>query len=991
MRSEPFEDRRPRRPSVRRLVFDSLEDRRLLAGLEVFVYDDDTSNIPNPPTQSPLADRVVYLDTDRNGTWSPTEPLQTTGLDGVARFDALDEGDYLPALWGQPAGESLEESLRNPKTIGLATDLNDPSSSIRSIVQDSSGGVWVAVGSRLQKWHSDPIVPESSIELPGRVLDVAFRDDRAQAIALVEAPSTQRMLVVVDAQNAQITIVPGSEGIAWTRIAQAAGRWMAVTEGRIDGALLHRIDPQTLAVEPQIGLDLDRLGIWQWRDDGQAVAWVEAGAASSRMVVYQQVAGAWVQQPSVTLPVKGSWQLASGWTLNQPWVLFSDESSQVAWVDPATGLLLSQIAVPASEMLLAADARGMLTLHRQGLSLLRTQRSAPDAPVRLRLPESVWSESDVPPVAWSLEGGYLWSVWGGKILQWDLGSRVGSAVTVAAGSTARSVMGLQRWAANAVPVGDPALLQRSVLPGEVAVWTSEDLGAAWSDRDEDPLLWQVTRMPQQGQLEPTADGGWAYTAPDTFQGRDSWELRAYDGVQWSLPLSIDVMAQSLPPSLQWSIPDIAETVKAGTQLGTVWVEDSEADATYRITTTDARFVIQQGKIFAAADGMFDYESQASVVMPLVATRLDRSESEPIQAAAQVTIEDVNEKPVAIHLSGRSVEEDLPGALIGDLQVEDPDQSEVFRWYLSDDRFQVRDGKLQLAPGVALDFESQAEVPLMITAIDRGGFGYQVSTQVDIQVTDRDDPTRGITLDKGFVVEMVRGYRIAQVAVIDPDRSEQFDLTVSEPRMEIEQGLLRLRRGIFIDRSQDLELPIRITATSQTTGKQFSQDFQLRVIENQTPWRNASNPMDVDGDGILSPRDPLRIINHINRFGPHPLGPAPDSDDGQPAGDYLDVNGDGDVSPIDILIVINKLNQQSAGGPASGGGSGGASGGDAEGQDGGAGAGQGEGEGPVTPPMGIETHALSLQEFLKERERKQSQPLGNPLGNPLSKPPQGPVR
>jgi hypothetical protein len=319
-------------------------------------------------------------------------------------------------------------------------------------------------------------------------------------------------------------------------------------------------------------------------------------------------------------------------------------------------------------------------------------------------------------------------------------------------------------------------------------------------------------------------------------------------------------------------------------------------------------------------------------------------------------------------------------------VVDPDRNDVFRWYLSDDRFQVRDGKLQLAPGVALDFESQAEVPLMITAIDRGGLGYQVSTRVDLQVTDRDDPTRGIVLDKGFVVEMVRGYRIGKVAVIDPDRNEQFDLTVSEPRMEIEQGQLKLRRGVFIDRSQDMELPIRITATSQTTGKQFSQDFRLRVIENQTPWRNASNPMDVDGDGILSPRDPLRIINHINRFGPHPLGPAPNSDDGQAAGDYLDVNGDGDVSPIDILIVINKLNQQSGGVPPSGGGgNGGASGGDAEGQDGGAG--QGEGEGPSIEPSELKTHALSLQEFLKERERKQS----DSLDNPLSKPPQGPGR
>ncbi|GIW99774.1 MAG: hypothetical protein KatS3mg111_3107 [Pirellulaceae bacterium] len=95
------------------------------------------------------------------------------------------------------------------------------------------------------------------------------------------------------------------------------------------------------------------------------------------------------------------------------------------------------------------------------------------------------------------------------------------------------------------------------------------------------------------------------------------------------------------------------------------------------------------------------------------------------------------------------------------------------------------------------------------------------------------------------------------------------------------------------------------------------------------FHNYSNPMDVNGDGYVSPIDALGVINWLNLQGAGQLPTS--SGEGEAAGRrlYVDTNGDNFVSPIDALLVINYLNKGSLGG--------------------------GEGEGPgsdlVAPPVG----------------------------------------
>ncbi len=62
-------------------------------------------------------------------------------------------------------------------------------------------------------------------------------------------------------------------------------------------------------------------------------------------------------------------------------------------------------------------------------------------------------------------------------------------------------------------------------------------------------------------------------------------------------------------------------------------------------------------------------------------------------------------------------------------------------------------------------------------------------------------------------------------------------------------------------------------------------------------QSMANPLDTNGDGIVSPRDVLLVINWLNA-----------DSSAASAASSLDTNRDGHISPIDALAVINDLNQ-----------------------------------------------------------------------------------
>jgi hypothetical protein len=92
-----------------------------------------------------------------------------------------------------------------------------------------------------------------------------------------------------------------------------------------------------------------------------------------------------------------------------------------------------------------------------------------------------------------------------------------------------------------------------------------------------------------------------------------------------------------------------------------------------------------------------------------------------------------------------------------------------------------------------------------------------------------------------------------------------------------------------------------------------------AMVSQKPFTNESIAVDVDGNGIVAPRDALLVINRLNSGGGGTIAPPT----GTSISEYIDVDGNLIVAPLDALRVINVLNQRTGGGegeaaaPASG--------------------------------------------------------------------------
>ena len=96
------------------------------------------------------------------------------------------------------------------------------------------------------------------------------------------------------------------------------------------------------------------------------------------------------------------------------------------------------------------------------------------------------------------------------------------------------------------------------------------------------------------------------------------------------------------------------------------------------------------------------------------------------------------------------------------------------------------------------------------------------------------------------------------------------------------------------------------------------NFDPPVVSGDSgnPLHNIPAPLDVDGDGFISPLDVLFVVNVLNEY------PAFPSND--PVRTYYtigqkmaDPNNDRSINPLDVLTIINYLNSKAGSGSGEG--------------------------------------------------------------------------
>ena len=170
-------------------------------------------------------------------------------------------------------------------------------------------------------------------------------------------------------------------------------------------------------------------------------------------------------------------------------------------------------------------------------------------------------------------------------------------------------------------------------------------------------------------------------------------------------------------------------------LGTVSAEDSDAGTTYSNWTissgnSDGVFAIDamSGVITVADNSGLDFEMSSTYILGI-------SVSDGFNASAvenvNITINNVNESPTAIHLSNTTLAENLAvGSQVGILTASDVDASESFTYTISEnDNFKLAGN--QLVSKVEFDYETKESYTFEVTVTDQGDLSFTQSFTIQI--------------------------------------------------------------------------------------------------------------------------------------------------------------------------------------------------------------------------------------------------------------------
>ncbi|WP_374307439.1 calcium-binding protein [Dongia sp.] len=183
-----------------------------------------------------------------------------------------------------------------------------------------------------------------------------------------------------------------------------------------------------------------------------------------------------------------------------------------------------------------------------------------------------------------------------------------------------------------------------------------------------------------------------------------------------------------PTAISLSSATVAEN-DAGAVIGTLTVTDPNVGDVHTFNVSDNRFEVVGGQLKLKAGVSLDCEAAASVNVTVIATDLGglaRSQ------AFVISVSNVNEAPTAVTLSKLTVSEQTQGAEVGTLSVADPDTGDTHSFAVSDNRFEVVNGKLKLKAGVSLDLATETTVTITVTATDTGGLSLSEAFNLEVE-------------------------------------------------------------------------------------------------------------------------------------------------------------------------------------------------------------------------------------------------------------------
>ena len=891
---------------LRKLRFDILEDRRLLAGVDVFVFEDlDASRFYDPTKDGALSDRAVYVDLNNDGKLNASESWAVSDRNGVASFPNLEPGIYKVRLLG--SNKSVEQTFpTRPADQGIWSS----GLGIKKVIGvEASGAAWVVAGSSLTLISNSVGQPNRSIgfdsaSIVDAVLDRSVETSSFTGFVLTRNADQSQVLWKVSTAGSGSKLALNLEVSAAKQLVSVGSRVLVVGGGDSKEIGILETDlTSNLVVMKGIGIvGLPSTAIVQESRANSFVVF-EDGVASDQLSLYRlnDGLGQLVGKRSFASKIL-AWQVSN------------DNGSIAVSTEDDFLVLRSETGLPTSAIL--SGAVGPIAFDSVR-NLLITGNSTDASQLTL------WNTSDWLKTPSSLavtgrfltnatlsldnSGTQLVALRDGDLYQQKIATAAAAVATVVGSGFTRVQIGVKSIGSNAKP--ELKILDAIVVnEDELLELDAAKIRSRSTDLDGDSIVYLVRSNPTIGRISLDQDATGTYQPFADANGQDVVTIQAYDGRDWSseqaLPIVINAV-NDLPSGISISVDAIDENPTVGSALASIRALDPDSDSDYQYEVNDVRFTVDDG-ILRLVKGLVNFEDEPVLVLAVTGVNLLRPE-ESTSRSITINIRDVNDAPTGMLAPSRvSLPELTQDLVLGRVNAIDQDKNEFYTWVLNDSRFEVVNGLLRMTNGSTVDFESEPTIALVVRGKDSRG-QFEIEKTITVTVTDQDDEPTGINLSSfGTLQEGEIGKSVGEVSVMDPDRGDVYSFNVNDNRFEVVRGVVKLKSGATVADAGSGFLDLVVTATSIRSGSQASGTLRLNILTDPTPHHNDRNPYDVDGDGRLTPLDPLIIINHINSSG---IGPIEEPGEGEGALPDVDVDGDGEVTPIDILILINKLNQQ----------------------------------------------------------------------------------
>ncbi|MBY6045519.1 PA14 domain-containing protein [Phaeobacter italicus] len=379
--------------------------------------------------------------------------------------------------------------------------------------------------------------------------------------------------------------------------------------------------------------------------------------------------------------------------------------------------------------------------------------------------------------------------------------------------------------------GEPAPVDPGTEPTEPATPTEPEPSEPRAPQTPEPSEPQEPE-PQPGtdgaQPEPPTDTGQppAVSGPSDTDG-DGPDPAPYTPPPNYVPEDMDLSGNSLNEN------------DDGAVVGTLSTNDRNGADTHSYSVSDDRFEVVDGQLQLKDGVALNHEVEDQITIDITVT--DSQGAEYIETFT-VEVTDTNDAVTGMDLSGTQVSENAGGAVVGTLSAQDEDAEDTHSYSVSDDRFEVVDGQLQLKDGVALNHEVEDQIDVQVTVTDAAGTSH--TEGFTVEVTDTNDAVTGMDLSGTQVSENAGGAVVGTLSAQDEDAEDTHSYSVSDDRFEVVDGQLQLKDGVALNHEVEDQIDVQVTVTD-AAGTSHTEGFTVEV----TDTNDAVTGMDLSGTQV----------------------------------------------------------------------------------------------------------------------------------------------